>query len=187
MIDSVKWEKLEIEGEPIARKGDAEVSYFGARLPFYPSTPLLKRVNARGAEVLDTSYWLAAGSSLLELDGSSEPIHGANRLEDLSLPEDQALPYLEFFCDFVKAGGESFRVVSGPDDPVLAGLGLDEAANARIRPPRLDGRSEEGSYLLSAYVLYKGELFLASFELPPDGRVAMVDEEGIWPAQGEGD
>jgi len=187
MKDRIEWERLEIEGEPIARKDDAEVTYFGTRLPFYASTTLIRRENARenarGERELDLSHWLLSGSSLVELDGSTEPIHGANRFEGLNLTEDQALPYLEFFCDFMKAEGESFRVLAGPCDELLAGLGLSEAARGRIRPPRVDGRTEDGSYLISACLRYGDELLIASFELLPSGHVIMLDDDTFWPEE----
>ncbi len=154
-----------------------------AALPFYHETLLLDlQVDPPEGETGPAAIASAilGASGVLWLDGTAPPIHLRNAEGlDLSTP-DLALAYLRFFCAFIRGEGSPFLVTDSLAD---LDFGEDLAADERdrlaalINPP--DVSQSDGNWRINAVVLYSGNLFRATFEVPANGMVRMVEDQQV--------
>ena len=135
-----------------------------ARDPAWPGAPTV-------------AAWLL-DDHLNRLTGDSAPIHAINQRQRPVLDEHTVLPYLGFFCLFMSNAEGPFLIVDGPEDAVRYGARFDEATAGALRPAALLGRGDDG-FRCEATVWYAETLYLASFQVRPDGNVLMTDDEPV--------
>src|SRR5262249_10802403 len=116
-------------------------------------------------------------STLIQLDGSSAPIHDINERVGLKLADAaQAKEYLLFFCAFVQGDDGAFNIVE-PDGPLAKQPAvrrlLQDKAALSVEP---DG---EGKFKASANIAYGAAVFHAEFALEDSGAVEMTDDSPI--------
>jgi AAA+ superfamily predicted ATPase len=152
---------------------------FSAALPFYKRVRLVRlevQCVAPGPSVPDIwALWLD-GKTLLDLDGSSGPIHQANESEGLQLTQEQAADYLRFFCFAVRGAHGPFIIVErlSPD------TARQHAALAKlIRPLTGKGKDAEGRFTYDGSMAMQDELFHVTLATAPSGEVVMSDDQGV--------
>ena len=195
------WKDLDpAEGVPLAALLGAELAEQGlsgtvsaalvrrfraAPMSFYPGW-LLVEFEARlpdGAVGL-ADFLYGPGRRIVLLDGTSGPIHRANRraLAPLASPP-LALDYLRLFCGQLFADEGRFLIVESEADlaaRLAAGRPPPAVASKvgpmRVRAPR-DGEPEQG-WIVNANILYGSTLFAGTYHLS-DGDVQMIGDEPI--------
>lgn len=155
-----------------------EISVFD--LPFHPGVPLIElRRPSPGSSTSATARicFLLQGDDLYRLDGASWPIHEANARGNPVINEETVLPYLAFFCFFVRGTEGPFLVMDRWDNGFLPDLGVRRSEIETIfRQPQVWGTDERGNWLASSLVIYADAVFLADFSVQPNGFVEMLDD-----------
>lgn len=196
-LDGEAWQELETDhphhanvSEGVTSRGlDPEkVSITGRDLAFYKDTRLYRINSPEFDEDSLGLFFLSDGSKLLHLNGSSPPIHEKNAAE-ITLNEDTALPYLAFFCFFVRGEEGPFLVVDSMENDLLPESFREpdperqnnEAAEAHrlYRPPALFGTDEDGGFRTSAMIFYSNAIFVADFVVQTTGMVEMLEDEPV--------
>ena len=127
------------------------------------------------------------------LNGDSAPIHVVNETESLRLTEHVVADYLNFFLYFLRSDASAFVLVESGDEVTAGEPGKEpdgdvgdygeveplslEAAKNCARPLGLEPGSGDGPWTFNATVAFKDGLFLASFEVQPNGEVEMIDDD----------
>jgi tetratricopeptide (TPR) repeat protein len=164
-----------------------------SRLSFYEAHRLMELTFVRDHQG-EKAYVLDGPEGTLWLNGLSNSIHDANEAESLALTQatvDEAtvIDYLKFFCLFVTGDEGSFIVVESDDQFVVGKDDTDpdgdtpwitvEVASSKARQPQMCGVDTEGRWLADATIFYDGVLYGASFAVPPNGEVEMIDDDPI--------
>lgn len=134
-----------------------------ARDPGWP------RDNALAAWMLD--------DQLTRLDGTSPPIHKLNARRPPRLDAATVLPYLGFFCFFVRGEEGPFTILESADDPLMSAPAAYELGD-RIRPAALLAEKEDGFHC-EATVWYADTFFLSNFVVRKNGMIEMIEDEPI--------
>ena len=119
--------------------------------------------------------------------GDSDPIHALNDEAKLRLEADQVHNYLRFFCSCIEGEDGRFLIVEKASDLRFAKPVSEEYEQtlAEVISPLslvfslVDGGSEPLGFRTTATVLYGNSLFSSDFELRPNGRVKMADDEEL--------
>jgi hypothetical protein len=115
---------------------------------------------------------------LVTLDGGSAVIHDLNDEGALSLDtEEAARAYHALFCNSVRGDDGRFHTVTDPNE-LLWYAPPDDAIFAAITIGVRIERTEAG-WEIESPVAYAGTMFVARFELTPDGMIEMVDDAPI--------
>jgi hypothetical protein len=163
------------------------------RLPFYRNLLLLEVELSRAFEggTLIGS-WLVPSEKLLApsvstgdsadarfLDGTSPPIHDANKKQPVDLDsEAKALAYLYFFCAHVWAEGGGFWICASSADLPWEESTPSDISKREIpglEPPRLQ-RSEDDKWFFDACVLFRRTLFQGNFEIERSGTIKLFND-----------
>lgn len=194
MLNKYKWQKI-AQGNiqpfidfvnsiddsiPINAK-TAEVRF--TALPFYNNIRLVEIKDRFWPQNAVPFWFLEKDGRFFLLDGSSAPIHDANEAGPVWINEENILAYLDFFCFFVHGEDGPFFVVEDINHPALDTSKLDsdtrDAIENALFPARYDGKSEEGTFVASAVILYGKDLFSARFALTTTGMIEMIDDDCI--------
>ena len=191
MIDRLSWSDLpddasrEAFGQLVGADQNT-LAPFGikgvqARLPFYKAWRLI-RLDAthRDSDTeLEPVYalWRKERGALL-LDGNAAPVHLVNADEGLVLKEPRIADYIRWFLSVLRVDEQAFVLFE--EAPADVAEAHREAA-AHAKPLTAKGRADDGAYLYDGVVIYQGALFTATFSVPPDGEIVMVDDNPIMP------
>ena len=159
-------------------------------LPFYDGVRLLIIRGADWAPPNLLLYALQTEDEVYLLNGKSPPIHAINSKGHLDLNEDTIIPYLEFFCFFVRGDEGPFYVVGDRSAAYLPnGLrhgSVDEALaeakrhfESRYQSPRMFGRSPDNKWRCSATIMYSNAMFVADFLIHSSGMAEMINDTPI--------
>lgn len=143
-----------------------------ADLRFYDRGYLVRITEDDGVDYFVAAWKEGGGIVWFPLDGSSQPIHDANRFARLNLTENNVLDYLRFFCDFLDMKEGRMRIT---------GTGHVMVSSYKLVPtmaPVVCGYSE-GAHICEGHALYANSVFRATFSVPPDGKVVMLNDEEI--------
>jgi hypothetical protein len=147
-------------------------------LPFYEGADLVIAADSSWEPEGVHACWLRHANLFWRLNGQSAPIHDLNGKVGVRLGRQSALPYLRFFCYFVRGEDGPFIVA---EERTLSRLAQDvrAAVEANVVPADLLGEDRQGSYHAAAVVIYGTALFAARFRIHPSGMVEMVDDEPL--------
>ncbi|MBN8520475.1 MAG: hypothetical protein J0L77_01070 [Alphaproteobacteria bacterium] len=110
----------------------------------------------------------------------NEPIYALNTSVPLSLTDSNVADYVRFFFMHVRGQQGRFLIIDMVDD---INWKEDPAASARkalakmIVPLSVTGKTPEGSWKLSASMIFKDSLFQTQITVTPSGDVSLSDEE----------
>jgi AAA+ superfamily predicted ATPase len=162
----------------------AEIGLELLRLPFFSNPVWLVRLLPPGGSEAVAGYGLWSRHGLFPLDGTSAPVHDAREREGLALTDDNVLFYAVWFCRFVHGDEGPFWVVLHPDDLNDGGPKRPDAGGSRppevyILEPVVTRRADGPGWSLTLSVQYGEALFKATFNVPPDGVIEMVEDEPL--------
>ncbi len=171
---------------PIDGKRKIELLNTGFRiasLPWYDDIALLQIHNPAWLDGLLFAYYLVnSDGQLFRLNGSSPPIHEANKSAPIKLSSELVCAYLDFFCFFVRGEEGPFLVLHSTEQQKqikLAGIDVVTSIKNVISPQEYKGLSEDGDYNASASILYSNAIFTANFAITPSGNVEMLNDEPL--------
>lgn len=153
-----------------------------APLPFYRGVELLEVVLSIPDRTEPISlYIMESEARYFYLDGTSQPIHACNILEELLVDGETAPDYLRFFCFFVRGSEGPFRLFERAAVDPSDGAYPEYVAQivSQALPIRASGSDGEGSWRYEAPVEYGGGLFVSEFRVGADGNVRMLDDEPL--------
>ena len=191
-----KWEPVDhdVGDHLLGRLREAYGDYFAdassimvivTTLSFYKNhrLDLLEFVGRRG---LERVFLLEGVGDVHWLNGESSSIHDANEADDVHLTDVNVADYLKFFLTFLRMEGAAFILVESPDDisareaSTSEGeddeLTLDDARRS-VQPFAMRAGDDPGSWVATAAIAYRGDLFTAEFLVSETGFVEMVDDE----------
>ena len=191
MIDRLSWDALpedtsreafgQLVGVELDTLAPFDIKGVQARLPFYRAWRVI-RLDATHRDTdteLEPVYamWRKDRGALL-LDGNAAAVHLVNADEGLVLKEPRIADYIRWFLSVLRVDDQAFILFEeAPADVAEA----DREAAAHAKPLTAKGRADDGAYLYDATVIYHGALFTATFSVPPDGEIVMVDDNPIMP------
>ena len=152
------------------------------KLSFYNSVYLI-RVKDRAWEPKNLFlYYLAHGTDLLWLNGTSPPIHQLNARGVLNLTDTNVLDYLRFFCFYVRAEEGPFVVAEDMKDTYVP-KDIDKATRKvlenTLRPARNEECNSDGNWNCDAVVYYSNAIFSADYLVESSGMVHMLADQPI--------
>jgi hypothetical protein len=154
-------------------------------LPWWRGVELIVAADPAWHDGNGTVAWLL-DTHLHRLDGESKPIHVMNAQNRPVLDEGNVLPYLGFFCWYVRGEGGPFTILQSPDDRIFP-LRPDAEGAADVarllRPATLLERRDDGFHC-EATIWYSDALFVANFIVGPDGMVSMIEDDPLMPELG---
>ena len=149
-------------------------------LLFQPSAPLIELRPRPSAARTGRVCFLLQKDRLYWLSGLSVPIHQVNENENPVINEETVLPYLAFFCFFVRGEEGPFLIVDRPASGFLPNIGERSDDVVRIfRTPRIWGQDKNGHWRASALIYYGDGIFLSNFLVRLDGMVEMENDTAI--------
>ncbi len=168
-------------------------------LPFYQHHRIIE-LGLRRAGTDARVFVLDGNDATWWLDGNSDAIYYVNDAEGLSLTAASAADYLRFFCYFLRANDEPFRIIESDDELTAtdfadetilrsAAAGGDaqakpvwenlQAARAGVGPLRTNTTEQGARFLFSAAVVYGVHRWAAVFAVTSEGAVEMVDDQPV--------
>ncbi len=114
------------------------------------------------------------------LDWTNSPVYALNDNVPLGLTRETVRDYIRFFFTFVRGPHGKFTVAESVDDidwreePPPAAR---KAMGKMLQPVTVSARNVDGSFSLTACMIFKNTLYRANIHVARDGRVTMADEE----------
>lgn len=128
---------------------------------------------------LNLYYLLWDGVTLRRLNGTSPPIHEVNSSCPIKLNPYNAVPYLMFFCFFVRGEEGPFYVVEHKEDPFLPKnedvLSVIQNVAHKVSMPIL----HKNTFLANVIIFYSNAIFEAQFSIQETGMIDMSGDEPI--------
>ena len=166
-------------GDPLH---DEPLEIAGRKVPYYdPTKTTLIRMRKVGSDQ-PYRFYLSCEDGAFHLNGTSPPVHQANRVAGLQLNEETAPAYTWFFTYFVRGEQGAFYVLTDADDPMLPRALLDDPVvplGELIRPPVVDSIDKKGSITCRVQIIYGTHLFAAEMVVHQSGMVEMADDEPL--------
>ncbi len=107
---------------------------YGLPISFYDGYHLIRIVNRHMMPYLTLDY-LSNGEDHYYLDGSEAAFHKLNARQALSLSDDNAINYLDFYISYVYERGNSLDFIRKKDSHSAALLGSDDGGRFKIEAP----------------------------------------------------
>lgn len=166
-----------IEGSPYLPE---KTTILSMELSFYPGYRFIELADHSFMPPRKTSLVYKPGKSVTILDWSNGPIYELNERVPLSINEKNITEYIRFFFTFVRGRHGRFLITESVDDiawkdepPATA----RKTISSLIEPIRLRGIEGNGSYILSARMIFKDSLFRTCITVTKKGNVKMDEEE----------
>ena len=152
-------------------------------LSFYEKAALLELREVAGGIGGGSTWVLENEGVFYRLDGSSAPIHDVNEAASIKVSRDTAVDYVRFFCFFVNGDEGPFFIVDSLDHPVFIKDKIAakdrETREKALREPEVLEVTAEGTFIVSAVVMYGNALFDAKLAVTETGLIEMIDDEPI--------
>lgn len=160
-------------------------------LPFYPKHRLVMAKSAAWTPRSAFLYWLVGEQGVYHLNGTSPPIHEVNAKSGQKLTADVVVPYLKFFCFFVRGEEGPFLIIDSLDCPYLPKImrapneeGEEthtehELLASRYQSVRTFGTEEDGTFRVSATLFYSNAIFVADLLVQPSGMIEMKSDAPV--------
>jgi len=169
----------QIKGSPY----DAEkATILSAPVSFYPGYQFIEISDHTIMPARKTAliYKTGEAATAVLLDWTNAPIYALNDNAPLTLDEKTINDYVRFFFNYVRGRHGRFVIIENVDEiswkdepPVNA----RKAVGSLIAPLHLYGIDNDGTYRLSARMLFKDSLFKADIVVDHNGHVNLEDEE----------
>lgn len=150
-----------------------------ASLDFYPNHRFLE-ITDRLHNPPRKRFVVHKYNDITVLDYTNTPIYELNHKAPLVLSEDNVVSYIQFFFSFVRGKHGVFQMIDGVDDIQWR---EDPAPNMRkslsetIQPMALKSLDSDGSYKVSANMIFKNALFSCVVTVTKQGLVTLSDEK----------
>ncbi|GJL72575.1 MAG: hypothetical protein NMNS01_17740 [Nitrosomonas sp.] len=190
-----KWQDIEddsikkvvvIELEKLNLELDSNnLSLMYNEISWLENTILLRASNESWSDKALRIFFLFGVSGELEgrifwLDGSREPIHEVNKIDNLSLDKDNVVDYLKFFCFFGRdEEGYPFHVIESCDDFLIPRQTPESTLNSirdKVDESVVLSKDSKGNMIVLAHLYYENSLFYAEFEVSVSGKVEMITD-----------
>lgn len=125
-------------------------------------------------------FALYSDTDFFVLNFSNEPIYELNQKLPISLNKDNIADYARFFFTYVRGRHGRFIIIESVDDIAWK---EDPPPSARkaigqmLTPIILENVDKDGSYQLSATMIFKDSLFKSKIKIDSKGFVSLSDEE----------
>lgn len=168
-----------IEGSPY----DAEkATILSAPVSFYPGHQFVEISDHTTMPARKTTliYKTGQASTAVLLDWTNGPIYALNDNAPLTLNENTVNDYVRFFFSYVRGRHGRFVIIESVDE---ISWKEEPPANARkavgslIAPLHLYSVDNDGTYRLSARMLFKDSLFKTDIIVDNQGHINLEDEE----------
>lgn len=181
-LDVLESEKLLAEINPLV-DGSAysadKTTVLTSPVSFYPDYRFIELSDHTIMPARKTALFYKPGNIVM-LDWTNKPIYALNDNAPLTLTEEAVKDYVRFFFNYVRGRHGRFVIVESVDEISWKD---EPPANARkavsslIAPLHLYGIDNDGTYRLSARMLFKDSLFKADVVVDSNGHVNLEDEE----------
>lgn len=181
-LDALEVEALLPRLNPLIEGADfpaRSVSILAMDLSFYPGYRLLE-IADHSAMPTRKSFVLYNQTNAVVLDWTNKPIYALNESARVTLDDRNIAEYVRFFFTFVRGRHGRFLMVETVEDiawkeePPQAAR---KAIAAMIQPMRLKAIDADGTFLLSAQMVFKDSLFKSNIAVSANGLVTLQDEE----------
>lgn len=114
------------------------------------------------------------------LNGTNEPIYRLNKLVPIFLNKDNVGSYVQFFFFYVRGRFGRFNIIENIDEinwreePAPAGR---KALARMIAPLELKDEDADGTYHLTASIIFKDSLFESDISVTEGGNVSLSNQE----------
>jgi hypothetical protein len=114
------------------------------------------------------------------INWTNETIYDVNEKAPIALDERSVIDYVKFFFTYVRGRHGKFNIIETIDDirwqvePPLQGRKLMQDM---LEPVTLVRQETDGTFVLTAYMVFKDSLFRTAIHVKQDGLVSMSDEE----------
>lgn len=165
-----------VEGAPFS---SATVTVLAQVLPFYPGYRFLEVADYE-VHPPRRRFLIHKPGQAVPMTGSNDPIYNLNEIAPLMLSPQTVADYARFFFSHVRGRHGRFLITETVDDiqwreePPPAAR---KAVGKLLAPLTVTGRADDGSYRLSACMLFKDSLFKATVTVTEGGVVSLSDEE----------
>jgi hypothetical protein len=156
-----------------------ETTIMALDLPFYEGYRFLDIADHTSMPPLQRFVVYAPGK-ITVLNFSNEPIYTLNRDLPIKLNEEIIEEYVRFFFAYVRGKHGRFLIVENVDDinwkedpPPTA----RKAIGKMLVPLKLNKAAKDGSYKMTACMMFKNSLFKSDINIKPNGLVALENEE----------
>lgn len=146
-------------------------------LPFIRNFMLYRLTNYSALPAF-TMDFLSDGNVFYYLSGAAEPIYRACERGPISLREDNALNYLDFFFTHVKSEDGDIYVVRDPASlPMMSSLPADQRETLATHHNKANVRYDalKDCYEVSTTLYYAGGLMNASITICGNGEIEFTD------------
>ncbi len=149
------------------------------RLPFYKEYELLELTDlstAPGAR----KYVVYKAGDVNVINWTNQTIYDANEKAPIILNEDTVVSYVKFFFGYVRGRHGRFLIIETIDDvrwqiePPAQGR---KVMQEMLAPVELESRDADGTFNLTAFMVFKDSLFRTRIHVKPDGLVSMSEED----------
>lgn len=114
------------------------------------------------------------------LDWTNDPIYKLNDKVQLGLTRDTVRDYIRFFFSYVRGPRGKFTIAETVDDidwreePPPAAR---KAMGKMLQPIMVNAKTADGSFPITACIMFNNALYKANIYIAENGRVTMADEE----------
>ncbi len=125
-------------------------------------------------------YALYKPGDVSVLDWTNRGIYEMNEKAPIRLDEQTVIPYVKFFFSYVRGRHGRFLIIETIDDvrwqvePPAQGR---KVMQEMLSPVTLETRDTDGTFNLSAFMVFKDSLFKTRIHVQPDGLVSMSEED----------
>jgi len=160
-------------------------------LPFYKNHKLIEVLTEYKSSIGKKknrsllTYILDKNKNVVNLDGTSPPIHGLNKKLELNLTKSKIDDYLKFFCSAVHGEEGAFKIVDSMDSIHWIDNSERDKTSKIVsfildtywkREPKQIQRDNKKCFSKTALVNYSNALFLADFIVFKNGYIEMEDD-----------
>lgn len=148
-------------------------------LPFFPGYALVELADLSDPQNL-RKYALYKPGNVHMITWTNEVIYTLNETAPLALDDNRVLDYVKFFFAHVRGRHGQFLIVESADDikwreePPPQGR---RALQDLLKPVSVTGTENDGSYILTAYMVFRDSLFRTKIRVNDQGIINLFDEE----------
>ena len=168
--------------KPVLRDGSFNpdtVKMLGQYIPFYPGYRFIDVADYSVTPAV-RKFMLFKPGDVTVLNWTNEPIYRLNERAPLKIDEDNIVDYVRFFFNYIRGRHGRFIIVESVDDiawgeePPTAAR---KAIGQMIAPVNIKGIDKDGTFHLSACMVFKDSLFRTDVHVKSNGTIDLSGEE----------
>jgi hypothetical protein len=155
------------------------VTMLGQDIPFYPGYRFIDAADYSVTPNVRKFLVWKAGDAVV-LNWTNEPIYRLNDRAPLNINEDNIIDYVRFFFTYIRGRHGRFIIVESVDDIAWSEeppAAARKAIGQMIGPVQIKGIDKDGTFHLSACMVFKDSLFRTDVHVKPNGMVDLSGEE----------